>query len=194
VKILFIGGTGNIFRLHGRGLRRGYEVFHLNRGTHRIRKARRHLLRPTSGMPKRRRPQCAGSTSIQSCSSAHSGRNMVAADIDIFDGVADPVCADKHLLGIQKAVAHPTVTEATPLENPFWEYSRLKIACERVLTGQTEDGRLAEPRGAQPQPDGPGPFPTHIVRPSHTYDDGWISRMLRLVGLWVAGACCRGWT
>ncbi len=46
------------------------------------------------------------------------------------------------------------MTEETPLENPFWQYSRDKIACEeRLLQAHREDG-----------------FPVTIVRPSHTYD------------------------
>jgi nucleoside-diphosphate-sugar epimerase len=46
------------------------------------------------------------------------------------------------------------VTEETPLENPFWEYSRNKIACEQLLMKAYRQKR----------------FPVTIVRPSHTYD------------------------
>jgi nucleoside-diphosphate-sugar epimerase len=62
------------------------------------------------------------------------------------------------------------VTESTPLKNPFWQYSRDKIACEdRLLHAYREID-----------------FPMTVVRPSHTYDDttlptlgGWtdIARM-----------------
>jgi len=47
------------------------------------------------------------------------------------------------------------VTESTPLDNPYWEYSRNKIACENALVqaGYTQG------------------FPYTIVRPSHTYDN-----------------------
>jgi nucleoside-diphosphate-sugar epimerase len=46
------------------------------------------------------------------------------------------------------------VTESTPLYNPYWEYSRRKIACEQLLeNAYREEG-----------------FPITIVRPSHTYD------------------------
>ena len=44
--------------------------------------------------------------------------------------------------------------ESTPLANPFWQYSRDKIACEDLLV----DAYRAEG------------FPVTIVRPSHTYD------------------------
>lgn len=46
------------------------------------------------------------------------------------------------------------VTESTPLHNPYWAYSRSKIACEeRLMRAYREEG-----------------FPGTIVRPSHTYD------------------------
>src|SRR5690554_243061 len=46
------------------------------------------------------------------------------------------------------------VTEETPRENPFWEYSRNKIACEDILFDAYATNK----------------FPATIVRPSHTYD------------------------
>jgi nucleoside-diphosphate-sugar epimerase len=46
------------------------------------------------------------------------------------------------------------VTESTPLSNPYWHYSRDKIACEdRLVRAYREEG-----------------FPATIIRPSHTYD------------------------
>ncbi|MCB0128055.1 MAG: NAD-dependent epimerase/dehydratase family protein, partial [Caldilineaceae bacterium] len=46
------------------------------------------------------------------------------------------------------------VTESTPLDNPYWLYSRNKIACEELLWREYRDNK----------------FPMTIVRPSHTYD------------------------
>jgi nucleoside-diphosphate-sugar epimerase len=46
------------------------------------------------------------------------------------------------------------VTESTPLRNPYWQYSRDKIACEDLLVAEYRDSG----------------FPATIVRPSHTYD------------------------
>jgi nucleoside-diphosphate-sugar epimerase len=46
------------------------------------------------------------------------------------------------------------VTESTPLRNPFWAYSRDKIACEDLLVAAYRNRGL----------------PMTIVRPSHTYD------------------------
>jgi nucleoside-diphosphate-sugar epimerase len=55
----------------------------------------------------------------------------------------------------QKPPADPYITESTPLANPFWQYSRDKIACEDFLCRKyREEG-----------------FPITIIRPSHTYDE-----------------------
>ncbi|MCL1881533.1 MAG: NAD-dependent epimerase/dehydratase family protein [Oscillospiraceae bacterium] len=58
----------------------------------------------------------------------------------------------------QKPLSDYRVTESTPLSNPYWGYSRDKIACEEYLMERYRD-------------DG---FPITIVRPSHTYDDKYI--------------------
>lgn len=54
----------------------------------------------------------------------------------------------------QKPIAELPITEETPLDNPFWEYSRNKAICERLLFDAHAN------KG----------FPATIVRPSHTYD------------------------
>ncbi len=57
-----------------------------------------------------------------------------------------------------KPNARLPITEQAPLANPFWEYARLKIACEeRVLRAHRERG-----------------LPVTIVRPSYTYGPTWI--------------------
>lgn len=53
----------------------------------------------------------------------------------------------------QKPLSSPYITEGTPLANPYWEYSRNKIACEDLLM------KLYRQEG----------FPITIIRPSHTY-------------------------
>jgi nucleoside-diphosphate-sugar epimerase len=54
------------------------------------------------------------------------------------------------------------ITEDTPLLNPFWEYSRQKIACEERLRQAFASGKL----------------PATIVRPSYTYGETWIPSAL----------------
>jgi nucleoside-diphosphate-sugar epimerase len=87
----------------------------------------------------------------------------------------------------QKPVAQLPITESTPLVNPFWQYSRDKIACEDLLVG------LVRREGV----------PATIVRPSHTYDGGmtlttggWtdIDRMRRGASIIVHGDGTSLWT
>ena len=57
-----------------------------------------------------------------------------------------------------KPAAGYIVAEGTTLANPYWQYSRDKIACEEFLMRKyREEG-----------------FPVTIVRPSHTYDERHI--------------------
>jgi nucleoside-diphosphate-sugar epimerase len=59
----------------------------------------------------------------------------------------------------QKPSSHYLITESTPLVNPFWQYSRDKIACEdRLNEAYRTDG-----------------FPITIVRPSLTYGDSQVT-------------------
>jgi nucleoside-diphosphate-sugar epimerase len=58
----------------------------------------------------------------------------------------------------QRPVAHYLITESTPLANPYWQYSRDKIACEDLLMQAYRDHG----------------FPITIVRPSLTYGDTQI--------------------
>ena len=55
----------------------------------------------------------------------------------------------------QKPLSNYLITEGTPVANPYWEYSRNKIACEEFLMKKYRDEK----------------FPVTIVRPSHTYDE-----------------------
>jgi nucleoside-diphosphate-sugar epimerase len=87
----------------------------------------------------------------------------------------------------QKPPARLPILESTPLHNPFWQYSRDKIACEDLLV------RAYRETG----------FPATIVRPSHTYDRtavptmaGWtdIDRMRRGLPVVVHGDGTSLWT
>lgn len=94
----------------------------------------------------------------------------VRADIAQFAGRTGQYVFISSASAYQKPPAALPVRESTPLHNPFWQYSRDKIACEDVLmAAYREQG-----------------FPVTIIRPSHTYDrtqitllNGWtdIHRM-----------------
>ena len=69
-----------------------------------------------------------------------------------MDSQTEPaICKQPH--AYQKPATHWLITESTPLANPYWQYSRDKIACEdRLMTEYRDNG-----------------FPITIVRPSLTY-------------------------
>jgi nucleoside-diphosphate-sugar epimerase len=78
----------------------------------------------------------------------------IHSDLDLFRNRTEQFVFISSASAYHKPVRHLPITESTPLHNPFWEYSRNKIACEELLLDEYRD------RG----------FPITIVRPSHTYD------------------------
>ena len=79
---------------------------------------------------------------------------QVQADIELFHGRTGQYVFISSASAYQTPPARVPVTESTPLRNPFWQYSRDKIACEDLLV---EAYRQTS-------------FPATIIRPSHTYD------------------------
>ncbi len=80
--------------------------------------------------------------------------NDVLQDIELFKGKTNQYIFISSASAYQKPPKFPVITEETPLENPFWDYSRDKIACENVLVSAFQELD----------------FPMTIVRPSHTYN------------------------
>lgn len=78
----------------------------------------------------------------------------VQSDIDFFRGRTGQYVFISSASAYQTPPARLPVTESTPLKNPFWQYSRDKIACEELLVHAYREMN----------------FPATIVRPSHTYD------------------------
>lgn len=79
--------------------------------------------------------------------------DQIERDIEIFSGRAGQYIFISSASAYQKPITHHRITEATPLANPFWKYSRNKIACE--------DRLMFEYRERD--------FPMTVIRPSHTY-------------------------
>lgn len=80
---------------------------------------------------------------------------QVERDYRLFRGKTRQYIYISSASAYQKPPKNYIITEETPLDNPYWEYSRNKIACEKYLMDRyREDG-----------------FPVTIVRPSHTYDE-----------------------
>lgn len=89
----------------------------------------------------------------------------VAADISLFSDRVGQYVFISSASAYQKPPSRLPVTESTPLRNPYWQYSRDKIAGEDLLVAAYRDNG----------------FPATIVRPSHTYD----KTLLPTMGHWT---------
>jgi nucleoside-diphosphate-sugar epimerase len=75
--------------------------------------------------------------------------DQMKRDIATFAGKSGQYVFISSASVYQKPVQNYLMTERTPQDNPYWEYSRLKTACETLLRNQSK-------------------LPYTIVRPSHT--------------------------
>jgi nucleoside-diphosphate-sugar epimerase len=157
MKILFVGGTGLISSACSElAVQRGHELFILNRSASTM------------------YPLPEGATLLQGDIHADEAQLALLVSGHRFDAVVDYIAfsvddverdlrlfrdgTDQFVFissasAYQKPPKSYLITEETPLENPYWEYSRNKIACEdRLMQAYHDDG-----------------FPVTIIRPSHTY-------------------------
>lgn len=168
VSVLFIGGTGRISTSCVReAVRRGMEVTVLNRG----RTAERTLppevamLTGDANDPQSVREALADRTFDAVVNWVNFTPEQVQRDIDLYTDRTGQYLFISSASAYQTPPARLPVTESTPLKNPFWQYSRDKIACEDLLVRAYRD------QG----------FPATIIRPSHTYDE----TMLPFDGGWT---------
>ena len=63
----------------------------------------------------------------------------VRTDIDLFSGRTGQYVFISSASAYQTPPERVPVTESTPLRNPYWRYSRDKIACEDVLVAADPD-------------------------------------------------------
>lgn len=156
MKVLFIGGTGVISSAcSDLAVSKGMDVYHLNRG----KSANiRNLMEVKSIVGDIR--NIAETAKALSNHQFDVVVDFLAYEPEHIQHAFDLFSAKtKQYIFISTASAYQVpevlpVTENTPLDNPFWEYSRKKIACENLLR------ELGLKSG----------FPHTIVRPSHTYD------------------------
>ncbi len=161
MKLLFIGGTGNISAACVRLARsQGHEVFVLNRGN---RDPGAHGINGVTTLTANIRDE----SSLQAALGARTFDVVadfvayqpadVERDVRLFSGRCAQYFFISSASAYEKPPRHPFVTEAHPLKNPYWQYSRDKIAGEEVCV-----------RGYRDRD-----FPAVIVRPSLTYDTVW---------------------
>jgi nucleoside-diphosphate-sugar epimerase len=157
LRVLFIGGSGVISSACAReAVGAGIDLYVLNRGrsTARPLPAGVHELRADVRNPGSVRAAIQGLDFDSVVDWVAFTTEHVQSDIDVFRGRTGQYVFISSASAYQTPPARLPVTESTPLKNPFWQYSRDKIACEDLL--------VEEYRGSD--------FPATIVRPSHTYD------------------------
>ena len=156
MKVLFIGGTGNISGACSRqAVENGVELFHMNRGI------------VSADIPAEVKTITADIKDKKEVLVALGDLkfdvvvNFIAftpddikQDIEVFSDRTKQYIFISSASVYQKVGGHPIITESTPLYNPYWDYSRDKIACEDLLNDEYRTNG----------------FPITIVRPSLTYD------------------------
>ncbi len=158
MKILFLGGTGNISAecaawLHGRG----HEILAVSRGRAAVPPAYRPL-RADRKDPAALRAALTGVRPDVVINFLGYELADVQLDYELFrDSVRQYVFISSATVYAKPPRRLP-ITEDAPLGNAFWDYAQKKLQCEQWLRQRWQEGR----------------FPVTIVRPSHTYSPRWI--------------------
>jgi nucleoside-diphosphate-sugar epimerase len=156
MRVLFIGGTGIISSAcSDLALERGIELYLLCRGRspRPIPKGAKVLSGDIRDAESTRR--ALGNLEFDAVADFISFvPEHIQAGIELFSKRTAQFIFISSASAYKKPVDNWPITESTPLHNPWWQYSRNKIACEELLM-----------RAYREQA-----FPTTIVRPSHTYD------------------------
>lgn len=166
--ILFIGGSGVISAASvTRAVAQGHRVTVLNRG--------RSTTRPLPPEVETLVADVADDDAVDAALAARDfdvvaqfrafSPDHVARDVERFTGRTGQYVFISSASAYQTPPSRLPVTESTPLRNPYWQYSRDKIAGEDLLVRASRDDA----------------FPATIVRPSHTYD----RTLIPTLGAWT---------
>ena len=189
MKVLFIGGTGIISSACAKlAVQRGIDLYLLNRGqSPRPLVDGAAVLRGDIRDPQSARAALGKLTFDAVVNFVAFVPEHIESDLELLRGRTGQYVFISSASAYQTPPAAQPVVESTPLNNPFWQYSRNKIACEeRLLRAYREEK-----------------FPVTIVRPSHTYDatllpmeGGYtvVDRMLRGKQVIVHGDGTSLWT
>ena len=155
MRVLFIGGTGQISSAIVRKLlRENNEVWLINRGNRNAPEGAHQIVSDINDEEKIREA-IKDLTFDAVCEFIGFTVKDVERDFRLFDGKTKQYIYTSSASAYNKPAPNYVITEGTGLANPYWQYSRDKIACEDFLMKMyREEG-----------------FPVTIVRPSHTYDE-----------------------
>ena len=155
MKILIIGGTGTISSAITRKLAEsGHDLWLLNRGNRKSDvPVNVHHIQADINDEDAVFGSLAAETFDAVCEFIGFLPEQVERDIRLFSGRTRQYVYISSASAYNKPAANHVITEGTALANPYWQYSRNKIACEELLMREYRE------KG----------FPVTIVRPSHTY-------------------------
>ncbi len=154
MKVLFIGGTGNISTASSRlALAKGISLYHLNRG-----QTKNEISGVTTILGDITKPEALTALKKHRWDVVVNFIAFTPEDIErdiaLFKGKTKQYIFISSASCYQTPLTCPIITESTPLCNNLWDYSDGKIKCEdRLMKAYREEG-----------------FPVTIVRPSLTYD------------------------
>jgi nucleoside-diphosphate-sugar epimerase len=157
MKLLFIGGTGNISAdcaalLH----QRGHEIFVLTRGHNEVPAGYRAIVADRND-PAAMRSALKDVQPEVVLNFLGYDLPEVQADYELFQGAVRQYIFISSTVVYAKPLVLP-LTEDAPTGNPWWDYAVKKLACEQWLLKRHQQAA----------------FPVTIVRPSHTYSRRWI--------------------
>lgn len=155
MKILFIGGTGTISSAITRQLAETeHEVYLLNRGNNNGQVPDNvKIIVADINNEEEAREKLQGMSFDAVCDFIGFVPAQLERDYRLFAGKTKQFLYISSASAYHKPVRDYRISEATTLANPYWEYSRNKIACEEFLL------KMYRENG----------FPVTIIRPSHTY-------------------------
>ena len=157
-RALFIGGTGTISTAIVKRLvnELDWEVWVLNRGNRAgVLPAGVKQIIADMGDEQDVRVKLEGMEFDAVCEFIGFHVSQVERDVRLFKGKTKQYIYISSASAYHKPAAGYIITEGTTLANPYWQYSRDKIACEEYLMKEYRENG----------------FPVTIVRPSHTYDE-----------------------
>lgn len=155
MKALIIGGTGTISSAVVRRLmEKKWEVYVINRGTKQLPEG---VISIVADMNDEQlvAEKIKDMTFDVVCEFIGYVPAQVERDYRLFAGKTNQYIYISSASAYHKPARNYIITEGTSLANPYWQYSRDKIACEEFLM------KMYRENG----------FPVTIVRPSHTYDE-----------------------
>lgn len=155
MRALLIGGTGTISSAITDALSRtDWEVWLLNRGKSAAELPENiNVIHADINNEDEAAKALEGMTFDTVCDFIGFVPEQLERDFRLFSGRCRQFMYISSASAYHKPVADYRITEGTTLANPYWEYSRNKIACEELLMKHYREDS----------------FPVTIIRPSHTY-------------------------